>query len=124
VVTNASGATVGEQRYYAFGQTRLTTGTIFTDRLFTGQREMRRPEPVEGAGLGIYHFNARFFSPKLGRFLSPDTMVPGYANPQSLNRMSYVTNNPLTSPFRHLSIHLRSRSPTGFPGLSSQSNTH
>jgi len=87
VVTDASGNILGEQRYYPFGETRVTTGTIYTDRLFTGQREM--------AGLGIYHFNARFYSPKLGRFLSADTIVPGYANPQSLNRFSYVRNNPL-----------------------------
>ncbi|HXQ38714.1 MAG TPA: RHS repeat-associated core domain-containing protein, partial [Anaerolineales bacterium] len=63
VVTNASGTILGENRYYPFGETRLTTGTIFTDKLFTGQREM--------AGLGIYHYGARFYSPKLGRFLSP-----------------------------------------------------
>jgi RHS repeat-associated protein len=87
VVTNASGVIVGEQRYYPFGETRLSTGTIFTDKLFTGQREM--------AGLGIYHYGARFYSPKLGKFLSADTIVPGYANPQSLNRFGYVTNNPL-----------------------------
>ena len=87
VVTDASGNVLGEQRYYPFGETRLTTGTIFTDRLFTGQREM--------AGLGIYHYQARFYSPKLGRFLSADTIVPGYANPQNLNRYSYVINNPL-----------------------------
>gem|GEM_PF-2331212 len=95
VVTDASGTILGEQRYYPFGETRLTTGTIYTDKLFTGQREMRRPEPVEGAGLGIYHYQARFYSPKLGRFLSPDTIVPSYANPQNLNRFGYVLNNPL-----------------------------
>ena len=67
VVVKPDGSTV-EQRYYPFGETRLTTGTIFTDQLFTGQREM--------AGLGIYHYNARFYSPKLGRFLSADTIVP------------------------------------------------
>jgi RHS repeat-associated protein len=87
VVTNNSGTIVGEQRYYPFGETRLTTGTIYTDKLFTGQREM--------AGLGIYHYQARFYSPKLGRFLSADTIVPSYANPQSLNRYSYVLNSPL-----------------------------
>ncbi len=69
------------------GETRLSTGSIFTDQLFTGQREM--------TGLGIYHFNARFYSPKLGRFLSADTIVPNVANPQDLNRFSYVGNNPL-----------------------------
>ena len=76
VVTDASGNILGENRYYPFGETRVATGTILTDKLFTGQREMRRPEPVEGAGLGIYHFNARFYSPKLGRFLSADTITP------------------------------------------------
>ena len=41
VITNASGAVVDEQRYYPFGETRLTMGTIFTDKLcITGQREM------------------------------------------------------------------------------------
>ena len=87
VVTDASGNVLGEQRYYPFGETRLTTGTIYTDRLFTGQREM--------AGLGIYHYGARFYSPKLGRFISADSIVPGMANPQNLNRFSYVRNNPL-----------------------------
>ncbi|MGI0016661.1 MAG: RHS repeat-associated core domain-containing protein, partial [Nitrososphaera sp.] len=98
MVTNSSGTVVGEQRYYPFGETRLTTGTIYTDKLFTGQREM--------AGLGIYHYGARFYSPKLGRFLSPDTIVPGAANPQAWNRFSYVVNNPLkyTDPTGHMFI--------------------
>ena len=60
---------------------------MFTDKLFTGQRET--------AGLGIYHYQARFYSPKLGRFLSADTIVPDPANPQDLNRYAYVRNNPL-----------------------------
>ncbi len=85
--TNTSGNVVGEMRYYAFGETRFTTGSMQTDKLFTGQREI--------TGLGIYQFGARFYSPKLGRFLSADTIVPGYANPQNLNRYSYVRNNPI-----------------------------
>ena len=87
VVTDSTGAIVGEQRYYPFGETRLTTGSMFTDKLFTGQREM--------TGLGIYHYGARFYSPKLGRFLSADTMVPNPANPQDFNCYSYVRNNPI-----------------------------
>ena len=81
VVTDSSGNTVGDQRYYAYGETRLTTGTMYTDQLFTGQREI--------TGLGIYHYEARFraappkrsgagYSPKLGRFLSADTLIPSY----------------------------------------------
>ena len=87
VMTNQSGTTVGEDRFYPFGEMCFTTGNMQTDKLFTGQRQM--------AGLGIYHYNARFYSPKLGRFLSADTIVPSPTSPQAFNRYSYVMNNPL-----------------------------
>jgi hypothetical protein len=48
VVTDSSGDIVGEQRYYPFGETRLSIGTMYTDKLYTSQREM--------ADLGIYHY--------------------------------------------------------------------
>ncbi len=89
VTTDTLGNVVGEMRYYAFGETRLSTGNMFTDRLFTGQRYI--------AELGIYHFNARFYSPTLGRFLSADSIMSGMANPQNLNRYSYVANNPINA---------------------------
>jgi RHS repeat-associated protein len=94
MVTNSTGTVIGENRYYPYGETRLSTGSIPTDKLYTSQRDV---------GLGIYHYNARFYSPKLGRFLSPDTIVPGYDNPQNLNRFSYVRNNPVryTDPTGH-----------------------
>ncbi len=78
--TDTSGALLGEQRYYPYGETRLVSGSMYTDKLFTGQREM--------AGLGLYHYNARFYSPKLGRFVSADTIVPGAGNPQAFNHLS------------------------------------
>jgi hypothetical protein len=44
--------------------------------------------------------------PYINRFLSADTIVPGYSNPQNLNRYSYVTNNPLryTDPTGHMQV--------------------
>jgi hypothetical protein len=36
---------------------------------------------------------ARFYSPYINRFIQPDSIVPSPANPQSLNRFSYVYNN-------------------------------
>ncbi len=39
--------------------------------------------------------NARFYLPGVGRFISADTIVPDPANPQALNRYSYVLNRPL-----------------------------
>jgi len=94
VVTDSGGNVVGEQRYYPFGETRFTSGTMYTDKLYTGQRD---------TGLGIYYYNARFYSPYINHFVSADTIVPSYANPQNLNRYSYVTNNPLryTDPTGH-----------------------
>ena len=96
VVTDSTGAIVSgsDQRYHPYGESRLT-GTMLTDKLVTGQRDV---------GLGIYHYGARFYSPRIGRFISPDTIVPGYANPQNLNRFSYVRNNPVryTDPTGHM----------------------
>jgi RHS repeat-associated protein/uncharacterized repeat protein (TIGR01451 family) len=98
VVTDASGNIVGEQRYYPFGETRWTSGTMLTDKLFTGQREM--------AGLGIYHYGARFYEPYLNHMTQPDSIVPDPANPQAWNRYAYSFNNPLryTDPSGHKPI--------------------
>ena len=80
VVTDSAGNIVGENRYYSFGETRLATGSMYTDKLFTGQRTI--------AGLGIYHYQSRFYSPKLGRFLSADSLVPNPFNPQEYTQCS------------------------------------
>ncbi len=62
---------------------------LSTDYRFTGQRS-------EEAALGaLYDYGGRFYSPLLGRFLSADSLVPRPGDPQSLNRYSYVHNNPL-----------------------------
>jgi RHS repeat-associated protein len=53
---------------------------------FTGQRFEK--------GLGLYDYGARWYDPELGRFLQPDPVVPQPFDPQSLNRYSYVRNNP------------------------------
>jgi RHS repeat-associated protein len=44
---------------------------------------------------GIYDYGARWYDPELGRFLQPDSIVPEPFNPQSLNRYSYVMNDPV-----------------------------
>jgi hypothetical protein len=38
---------------------------------------------------------ARWYDSELGRWVSPDTIVPDPTNPQGFNRYSYVVNNPL-----------------------------
>lgn len=67
------------------------------DEQFTGQR-------LDSTGL--YFYNARYYDPSIGRFISADTLVPSFANPQAFNRYSYVYNNPLkyTDPSGHWGI--------------------
>jgi len=50
------------------------------------------------------YYGARYYDWVLGRFISADTIVPNQFNPQSLNRYSYVLNNPLkyTDPTGHM----------------------
>jgi hypothetical protein len=40
--------------------------------------------------------NGRVYDPTLGRFVSPDLLIPNPENTQSYNRYSYVYNNPLS----------------------------
>ena len=46
---------------------------------------------------GLDYFGARYNSSSMGRFMSPDPLGGDLTNPQSLNRYSYVLNNPLTN---------------------------
>jgi RHS repeat-associated protein len=108
-------------KYYPYGSTR--SGSVTTDKLFTGQR-------LDDTGL--YYYGARYYDASMGRFISPDPFVQktnGFTiisspltvnfipeglgtqlspkteypavsvlvpiNPQALNRYSYVLNNPL-----------------------------
>ena len=43
---------------------------------------------------GLYDYGARYYDPVIGRFIEPDDITPD-SRPQSLNRYSYVLNNPL-----------------------------
>jgi RHS repeat-associated protein len=58
---------------------------------------------------GLMDYNARFYSPYLNRFISPDNIVPDGQNPQAWNRYSYVGNQPInlndpTGHFANLAI--------------------
>jgi RHS repeat-associated protein len=88
LASDTSGNKVSELRYQAFGVSRyMGLSGMATDRRFTGQQQE--------TALGLYFYNSRYYDPVLGRFVQPDTIVPDPANPQSLNRYSYVLNNAL-----------------------------
>lgn len=45
---------------------------------------------------GLDYFGARYYASTMGRFMSPDTFGEHIEDPQTLNRYSYVGNNPLS----------------------------
>ena len=44
---------------------------------------------------GLYYFGSRYYDPALGRFTTPDAVIQNPDNPQTLNRYSYTSNNPV-----------------------------
>jgi RHS repeat-associated protein len=85
-LTDASGAVVGTASYEAFGALRSSSGEASTFG-FTG-------EPSDATGL-IY-LRARFVDPFIGRFLSPDTVVPNAPGTQGYGLYAYAADNPAT----------------------------
>lgn len=76
---------------------RILTVTNVKDQLkgFTSHEEL--------TDVGLVHMNARLYDPEIGRFVSPDSIVPDAGNPLAYNRYSYVYNNPAlaTDPSGH-----------------------
>ena len=56
-------------------------------RSYTGQRNY--------AGFGLMDYHARFYSPRLGRFIQPDAVIQDLTNSQGWNRYTYKLNNPV-----------------------------
>ncbi len=95
IVTDSSGNKVEDVAYEPFGKIIADSGTLKVSHLYTGQEL-----DIE---TGLYNYNARLYDSESGSFVTPDTIVPDPANPQSLNRYSYVLNNPImyTDPSGH-----------------------
>jgi len=87
VMTDASGYVIESTEYMPFGTERSHSGANTSDYKYTDQEL--------DAENGLYNYNARLYDPFIGRFISPDTIVPEPFNPQSLNRYTYCLNNPL-----------------------------
>ena len=61
------------------------------------RRGFTEHEMVGGQSMGLIHMNGRVKDSITGRFLSADPYVQAPFNSQSLNRYSYVFNNPLSN---------------------------
>jgi RHS repeat-associated protein len=93
-VVNASGATVEEHSYDAWGNHRNPADWALSDfvsalgiRGYTGHEHLPHFQLV--------NMNGRMYDPVIGRVLSPDRFVQSPFNAQVFNRYSYCLNNPL-----------------------------
>lgn len=87
-VLDAKGQVLESRRYNAWGldldrSVRATNDIGFTGHSHTGYDD-------------LIHMKGRVYDPTIGRFLSPDPYIQEPNNLQSLNRYSYVVNNPVS----------------------------
>ncbi|MGH9391848.1 MAG: RHS repeat-associated core domain-containing protein, partial [Vicinamibacteria bacterium] len=91
VIIDGDGADAGtvleKIEYRPFGSTLSDTGGPDVRHRFTGQERDKES--------GLSYYGARYYDPSIGRFLSPDSLVPDPFDSQAFNRYSYVRNNPL-----------------------------
>jgi RHS repeat-associated protein len=87
VITKEDGTSVQAIYYYPYGEIHSNIGIDVTRYKFTGQEWDAETE--------LYYYGARYYDPKLARFISADTIVPMPFYPQSLNRYAYCINNPI-----------------------------
>jgi len=84
--TDSSGNLAGQQGHYPYGESWYVVSTT-TKWQFTSYE--RDAESGNDYAMFRYHVN------RLGRFSSPDLLAGSVADPQSLNRYTYVLNDPI-----------------------------
>jgi RHS repeat-associated protein len=82
--TDANGDTLWTEEYTPYGNRIENKNNAANPFWYTGKQEE----------MGLNYFQARWYDPKLGRFLSPDPVEFNAANLQSFNRYAYANNNP------------------------------
>ena len=85
-LTTAGSVVEASRAYYAYGSERAASGDLKTDRTFTGQKR---------DATGLLYYNARYYDPALGTFISPDSLVPDASRVIDYNRFLYARGNPL-----------------------------
>jgi len=85
-LTDPSGAVMLARSYDPFGNGLEQVGGGQSVFGYTGEQT----DPT-----GLVFLRARYYSPYLNRFISPDTIIPNPTQSQSWNRYLYVGNNPV-----------------------------
>jgi RHS repeat-associated protein len=88
MVVSAAGAIENESDYYPWGgELKISAADAANHYKFTGKER--------DTETGNDYFGARYNSSSMGRFLTPDPLGGEKLDPQTLNKYSYVRNNPI-----------------------------
>jgi RHS repeat-associated protein len=86
VTTNSSGSEIGQQGHFPYGESWYASSTTTNWQFTTYERDAESSND---------YAQARYNVNRLGRFSSPDPIAGNIGDPQSLNRYSYVRNEPI-----------------------------
>ena len=86
--TDASGGLKSETIYDAFGNIQEQTGQSANKFGYTGHQMDRET--------GLIYFQARYYDPQLGRFITQDPFEGDWMTPMSLHHYLYAYENPTT----------------------------
>ena len=86
-MTNSAGQIVNSYDYNVYGSIISSSEPMENDVNFTGHKN--DPET------GLVYMKSRYYDAALCRFISADTMGVRLMNPQTMNRYSYVVNDPV-----------------------------
>lgn len=91
--------------YYPFGEVRIdqsfTIATAANGATSSTPTSTGYKNPYKFTGkeldtdIGLYYYGVRYYNPAIGRFVSMDPWEGDIKDPQTLNKYSYVMNNPL-----------------------------
>ncbi len=83
LITDNNGNVVFDLQYEPFGKLILDSNERYT---YTGHE--LDPES------DLIYAGARYYNPEIGKFIQPDNIIGDIYDPQSLNKYTYVRNNP------------------------------
>lgn len=89
LITDSWGQKLQDYDYAPFGLTARSSGSAVNGKLFGGHEQ--------DVDSGLVYMHARYYDASLGRFISPDSLIPDPRNPQAFNRYAFVYNNPISN---------------------------
>ncbi|ACE84184.1 carbohydrate binding protein, putative, cbp35B [Cellvibrio japonicus Ueda107] len=104
MITDANGFVVKDFYYDPWGASRIPNNDI--TQWMSAQPFQKVASTISSRGftnhehldeVGLIHMNGRIYDPKLARFVQADPIIQDPLRVQSLNRYSYVWNNPLNA---------------------------